>query len=326
MARLGDPSGGGAASQMTAIHLSVVVCTYNRMDLLAGCLDSLAGQTLPADRFEVIVVDNNSVDGTSAVVRACRAGRGNLRYVVEARQGLSHARNRGCQEAVGTHLVYLDDDARVPPTYLASVCRVLERHDPDIVGGPVFPFYTSTKPRWFKDEYEIRRYADESGFSTTCGISGSNFIIRKPTLQRLGGFDPSLGMRGAEQRFGEERKVLETYREVTPIGEQRVYYDLDCVVLHHVPDHKMRVRYMVVRGFRAGRMTVSVTRRGATAGSFTGLVVRYPLSLGRMLRREFARGLRGVDWIEIARTLAIQAGKLVEGVRQVGGSVLRRHR
>jgi glycosyltransferase involved in cell wall biosynthesis len=313
---------------LSAIHLSVIVCTYDRRDLLAGCLHSLGGQTLSPDRFEVVVVDNNSSDDTVAVVENHRAILPNLRYAFEPVQGLSHARNRGSAEARGSHLVYVDDDARVPPTYLVSVVDALERHQPDILGGPVYPFYTEAKPWWFKDQYEIRHYADASGFSTTCGVSGSNFVIRKDVLARLGGFDPSLGMRGAEQRFGEDRKVLETYRRVTPVGAQRIYYDLDCVVLHHVPRHKMHICYVLERAFRGGRMTVVVTDRGATPKSFVTLVIRYPLSFANVLRGGFAEGWRHPDWIQIARSLAIQAGKFVEGTRQIGratGRRLRRH-
>lgn len=308
-------------------HLSVIVCTYNRCDMLAGCLESLAGQTLSPDRFEVVVVDNNSRDDTAGVVEHQRATLPNLRDVFEPIPGLSHARNRGAAEAVGTHLVYVDDDARMPPTYLACVLDCLERNQPDILGGPVYPFYTEAKPRWFKDHYEIRRYAEASGFSTTCGVSGMNFVIRRDVLPRLGGFDPALGMRGTEQGFGEERKVLELYRRVTPVDAQRVYYDLDCMVLHHVPRHKMRISYMLGRGFRGGRMLVVVTGRGATPKSFATLLVRYPRSFANVLRGGgFAQGWRHVDWVQIARSLAIQAGKFVEGTHQMGRAASRRLR
>ena len=227
---------------------------------------------------------------------------------------------------MGTHLAYVDDDARVPPTYLSCVLDTLERHQPDILGGPIYPFYTEAKPRWFKDQYEIRHYAEASGFSTTCGVSGSNFVIGRALLARLGGFDPALGMRGTEQRFGEDRKVLETYRRLTPVHEQRVYYDLDCVVLHHVPRHKMRIGYVLGRGFRGGRMTVVVTDRGATPQSFAALLIRYPRSFVNVVRGGFAQGWRHADWLPIARSLAIQAGKFVEGLRQIGRAASRRLR
>jgi glycosyltransferase involved in cell wall biosynthesis len=311
---------------MMVVHLSVIVCTYNRRNLLAGCLQSLGDQRLSPARFEVVVVDNNSTDDTAAVVERQRALLANLRYVFEPVQGLSHARNRGASAAVGTHLVYVDDDTRLPSTYLSCVLDTLERTQPDLLGGPVHPFYTEAKPRWFKDRYEIRKYAEASGFSTTCNVSGMNFVIRKDLLPRLGGFDPSLGMRGAEQRFGEERKVLETYREVTPVVAQRVYYDLDCMLFHHVPGHKMRIRYILGRGFRIGRMLVVVTGRGATPRSFGSLLVHYPRSFVNVLRGSAADGWRHLDWVQIARSLAIQAGKLVESTRQMGGAAGRRLR
>ena len=119
----------------TNVHLSVIVCTYNRRDLLAGCLESLGRQTLSPDRFEVVVVDNNSRDDTAAVVEYCRATLPNLRYVFEPEQGLSHAIGKSPRQ-MGTHLAYVDDDARVPPTYLSCVLDTLERHQPDILGGP----------------------------------------------------------------------------------------------------------------------------------------------------------------------------------------------
>jgi len=48
--------------------ISVIVTTYNRSDLLSGCLESLVNQTLDKTQYEVIVVDNNSTDNTSEVV------------------------------------------------------------------------------------------------------------------------------------------------------------------------------------------------------------------------------------------------------------------
>lgn len=308
------------------IHLSVIVCTYNRSGLLADCLDSLERQTLSRDRFEIVVVDNNSTDDTREVTAKHQAYLSNIRYIFEPTQGLSHARNRGCAEATGTHLVYVDDDARVPPRYLSSVLSALDRAQPDILGGPVYPFYTTAKPRWFRDEYEIRRYADQSEFSTSCTISGSNFVIRKELLRQLGGFDPGFGMRGNEQRLGEDRKLLELYRRGTPIAAQRVYYDLDCVVLHWVPPRKMRVLYVLGRAFRAGRMIAIVTGTGSTPESLAAPVIRYPRTLHRMLRAQLANGVRQIDWIEIARALTVQAGKFLEGSRQSGRLIVRRLR
>jgi len=78
-----------------ALKLSVVVCTYNRAQLLTEALDSVCNQTLDKSRYEIIVVDNNSADGTRELVGEFCRRFSNVRYCFEPQQGLSYARNRG---------------------------------------------------------------------------------------------------------------------------------------------------------------------------------------------------------------------------------------
>ena len=99
--------------ERSEIALSAVICTYNRYDLLPAAIESLVNQNLPADSFEVIVVDN-SPDQASAVRFGQRyAGLSNLTYLVEPKPGLSNARNRGTAAARGRVVAFIDDDARV---------------------------------------------------------------------------------------------------------------------------------------------------------------------------------------------------------------------
>jgi glucosyl-dolichyl phosphate glucuronosyltransferase len=235
-----------------APFLSVIVCTYNREKLLVDCLNSLASQSIDPERFELIVVDNNSRDGTPSLVRSHEQRVKHLRYVVETKQGLSHARNCGYETACGDYLIYLDDDAIAPPDYLENIFQVISEHEPDFLGGPVYPYYKTEKPGWFRDEYEARKYEDTSGFSTRCGISGGNFIVRKNVLQKLGLFDPAYGMSGGRLGMHDERKLLETYRQSTSLDQQKVYYSLECHILHYTPAEKMRLLYMLRRRMVAG--------------------------------------------------------------------------
>ncbi|MFH1754161.1 MAG: glycosyltransferase family A protein, partial [Candidatus Latescibacterota bacterium] len=94
------------------VKLSVIVCTYNRSPLLVSCLDSLVNQTLPVTNFEIVLVNNNSTDDTQAIAERYAGGHGNIRVINELKQGLSHARNRGWQEAKGKYVAYIDDDAK----------------------------------------------------------------------------------------------------------------------------------------------------------------------------------------------------------------------
>lgn len=231
--------------------ITVVVCTYNRGDLITGCLDSLADQTAEPSSFEVLVIDNNSSDNTYSIVsQYCRLQ--DLRLISEPAQGLSHARNRGLQEAKGDYIAYLDDDARVDPQYIENILKLLDQFSDsvDCYGGPILPFYTSPKPDWFKDEYEIRRLRKEAGFQTRGqSFSGSNMIWKKSTLQALGGFNPDVGIRGNQLILGEETLLFD---KLWKTQSPRLFYSPDLVVFHWVPDYKMQVKYRMQRAKATG--------------------------------------------------------------------------
>jgi glucosyl-dolichyl phosphate glucuronosyltransferase len=293
--------------------LTTIVCTYNRAFLLKNCLDSLAGQTLDKNYFEVIVVDNNSKDSTEQVVREYCQKYQNFRYVFEKEQGLSHARNRGCAEAKTEYLVYLDDDVIAPAEYLSNVLKVVNQYSPDIMGGPVYPYYTSKKPEWFKDEYEIRKNADESGFCKNCNISGGNFIIKKSVLEKLGMFDPSYGMIGNKLRMFEERRVLEKYRAATPESKQKVYYALECFIKHHVPEYKMKISYLVKRSFQGGKglseIDIQITHNNSVKDAIQSKSLMKQLTyISDKIKQ---KGIRNLDYVAGLRFVSVSLGKLV---------------
>lgn len=89
---------------------SVIIPTYNRSRLLAMTLESLAAQDLPAERFEVIVVDDGSSDDTAAVVDRYR-DRLRLSYHFQPDEGYrgALARNVGIQHATGQVCIFMDD-------------------------------------------------------------------------------------------------------------------------------------------------------------------------------------------------------------------------
>ena len=236
---------------MSAPLVSVIVCSYNRAPLLDKCLASLCEQRLPLDEFEVIVVDNHSTDNSAEIIQSYLPRLSGLRATFEANRNVSIARNLGCQLAQGEYVTYIDDDEIVPPEFLANLKGVITRYAPDIVGGPVFPYFTTPKPRWFLDRYETRQFATESGFSLTCRVNGGNFTIRRDILLRVGPFDPKHGIHPGT--LGEERKVLDTYRVGMPSEQQKVYYALECYVHHHVAPEKMKRWYMISRRFIGGR-------------------------------------------------------------------------
>ena len=111
----------------TPPKVSVIIPTYNRKDQLRETLDSLAQQTYPRERFEVIVVDDGSTDGTGTIAEEVFPF--TLRYVWQRNQGDATARNLGAQQSQADILVFLDDDILVEPGYLT---HLIQAHDMDL--------------------------------------------------------------------------------------------------------------------------------------------------------------------------------------------------
>jgi glucosyl-dolichyl phosphate glucuronosyltransferase len=238
------------------ILASVVVCTYNRAAMLPRALESLVQQTLEKHLFEVIVVDNASSDATPEVLRnlkACYAGC-NITLVREDRPGLGYARNTGAREARGTYVAFMDDDARADKDWLrfALDCFESVKPTPLVVGGPIFPFYDSPRPAWFKDEYEIRTWGQKPRhLKDGESFSGSNMILKKEVIEDYGGFGVEVGMKGPYLSVGEETVLLENIWRHG--GDTSLYYSPEPVMFHAVPAHKMTISYQLARAFVGGQ-------------------------------------------------------------------------
>lgn len=113
--------------------ISVIIPTYNRKVLLRETLQSLAQQTYSSDRFEVILIDDGSTDGTEEI--AAEAYPFTLRYFWQSNQGDAEARNFGARKSQAEFLVFLDDDILVEPGYLTYLIQSHEMSHNKIVIG-----------------------------------------------------------------------------------------------------------------------------------------------------------------------------------------------
>jgi len=227
---------------------SIVVCTYNREDLLVDCLKSLEMQTFNSAQYEVIIVDNNSSDNTQELSRKFVSANHNYRLIFEPEQGLSHARNRGLSEAKGEYVAFIDDDARAPNNWLETAARIIACHAPDIFGGPATSFFGCEAPVWYKESYGIRGDMGETGWLKEGFIVGTNIFFRKELLEEYGGFDPELGMKGDSVGYHEETAlVYRAFRE-----ERKVYYAKELAVKDRVPDYKLSPVYFIYSKYKVG--------------------------------------------------------------------------
>jgi glycosyltransferase involved in cell wall biosynthesis len=123
--------------------VSVVIPSYNRKDDLRETLQSLARQTYPSDRFEIIVVDDGSTDGTQEITKETFPFR--LRYLRQSNKGDAAARNVGAQQSNADILVFLDDDILVEPDYLTCLIQAQAMDEDRLVVGTWNLWQTKTR-------------------------------------------------------------------------------------------------------------------------------------------------------------------------------------
>jgi glucosyl-dolichyl phosphate glucuronosyltransferase len=133
--------------------IAAAVCTYNRYDMLAEALGSLAAQRAPGVAFEILVVDNSPDPARSAEEAKRHAGIAGLRWIHEKRPGLSRARNVATANAKAPIVAFLDDDARADPGWIAALAAAFDALGPQaqVVGGRILPWWGAARPAWLHD-------------------------------------------------------------------------------------------------------------------------------------------------------------------------------
>jgi len=236
------------------MDFSVIVCTYNRANNLPRCLGALARQNGTENMdWEVLVVDNNSSDGTQAMVeRLAQELPITIRYARETQQGLNYARNTGIRESRGTHFSYVDDDIEVSPDWLASLYRNFIANDADAVGGRIHLDPSITLPKWIQD-VETKGFLGFQDFGDEPFRMdgkrrypyGGNMAFNRRVVERIGYFNPLLGRKGEGKKRSELFKGAETdyFHRLADSGEVRIFYEPNAIVYHQVQPFQLEKKY-----------------------------------------------------------------------------------
>ena len=285
---------------MSEPEISVVIPVRDGARSLSRLLDSLQRQTLAAERFEVVVVDNASRDETAAVARA--AG---TTVVAEPVGNRSRARNRGVEAARADLIAFTDADCVAGEDWLEALlgCRA----EAPLVAGPVE--VTTGRPPNAVERLEQRwRFAQEhwvrQGWAAT-----ANLCARRAALDAIGGFDP------AYRHIGEDADLcLRARRAGFALG-----WCPGAVVRHEAESSP---RPMLKRAFRHGyganqalyrvgtghrawadplpaiRGDAALDRLGISASD---LDVAERRRLGRLARLGYTARVAGSLWFEVRR-------------------------
>lgn len=177
------------------VKLSVLVPTYNRLELLGRKLESLAAQTLPKDAFEVIVCDDGSTDGTRAWLAAQRAPFALHVLTPTEKLGAARARNRCAEQATGEILLFSDDDCLLAPEALVEHLDAHRRFpDSVIVGGLALPDALRREGR--REPFE--RAFGFGHRALWINATGANSSVPAWAFRRVGGYDRRFSGYGGE--------------------------------------------------------------------------------------------------------------------------------
>ena len=230
------------------MDISIIVCTYNRVDNLKDCFDCLASQEISSNfSWEVLLVDNNSSDHTQQFTQDYAAQCNFLlRYTFESKQGLSHARNHGINASSGAILIFIDDDIRVSRNWLQSIYNTFDTQQCDSVGGRIHIESAAKLPKWIKPElYGFLGYQDFGNEPHPIdGYKefpfGGNMAIRRSIFNKVGLFDTEMGRKGTGLKKEELFKGEETdfFHRLADAGG-KFYYQPDALVLHKILAHQL---------------------------------------------------------------------------------------
>jgi GT2 family glycosyltransferase len=300
--------------------ISVVICSYteDRWDRLMGALDSVRAQTRPPQQT-IVVVDYN-MDLYKRLIFTVPDV-----VIVENNgpKGLSGARNTGAAVAKAKVVAFLDDDAEAAPDWLERLAAMYD--DPDVlaVGGRVEPRWENSRPGYFAEELDWIVGCTYRGMPKVAAevrnVIGANMSFRADVLDRVGGFNPSLGRQDTLPLGCEETELC--IRAVLGSPGSRVVYEPAAIVQHHVPAVRGTFRYMLSRSWSEGISKAQVSR-----------IVGHKRALGperryirQVLPRAVFAGIRG--WIRSEDPAGLRrAGVIVAVLAATAAGYLRGRR
>lgn len=229
---------------MTTMDLSIIIVSWNTKNLLQKCLESIYA-TSQVGNFEVFVVDNNSADGSAAMVSEkfpqvkLIASKENL--------GFAKANNLAIKEATGEYLLILNPDTELYPETLSGALAFMTAHPdagamgckmvyPDGRNQPsvrrlptIWPItlLLLKLPKIFPNLRAIKHYlAEDFDYSQTQvveQIMGAFMLIHKKVIERVGAFD---------ERFFTWFEEVDLCRRIVDAG-YKIYYYPDIKIIHH---------------------------------------------------------------------------------------------
>lgn len=319
-------------NESNRLHVSVCICTHNGAERIGLVLEALGGQTERSPRWEVVVVDNASKDGTAAVVAkslsTCLPGRS--RCVAEPQPGLMYARRTAVNEARGEFIAFLDDDNIPAPDYLERLLDLLVKQPRvGIFGGRVWPEWVGEAEPLGKAVAFFALAACDRGDEpfayrdVTGGPAGAGMVIRRELLEKI--FEEKSLASTVTGRVG---KVLTGSDDTALVVRAHqlgyeVRYEPSLVLYHRIPASRTTREYLlklyegIGRGQAALRLLYDPRARNPVLRRLIGIKEWMRWVKGAMIgpsaetKREYGSLAGGVHELQQRQTL----GRFRESMR-----------
>jgi glycosyltransferase involved in cell wall biosynthesis len=223
------------------MKISLIVAVYNGGELLRKNLKSISNLKIsPNTEFETLVIDNNSVDDTSYIIKEyVKKYPERFRYIYEQKPGRSNALNTGINASKGEIIAFTDHDIILPDDWLIHIKEGFERFHCAGICGKVLPLWEKTPPIWLKEMQGVLAINLSMKIEKQVEMVGCNSAIKRECFIKYGGFRPDLGVRPGLHIGGEDTEF--SYR-ILKNGEKTVYFP-DMLVYHQIPANRMCKKY-----------------------------------------------------------------------------------
>ncbi len=218
---------------------SIIIPTYNRIEQLKFCLESIGNLHMKDFSYEIIVIDDGSTDSTTDYLSEIKEN--NFSFFRNRGKGPSAARNMGAQKADGKYLVFLDDDCSVPSDWLIKYNNLLKTFTDCVVGGSVLDATGHPISRVMEfvtlfHETDLNKINGKAQFLTS-----NNLLCERLVFLQSGGFDEGFGFAG-----GEDREFI--YRLIA--NNTKVFFQPEIQIYHH---HRLSIKRLVKQQINYGR-------------------------------------------------------------------------
>jgi len=234
--------------------VSIIICCYNSEKVLPQTIQHLANQKV-SNRidWEIIIVDNNSIDNTAKVAADVWGKTGSktpFDIVTQPIPGLSAAREKGVESSQYEYIIFVDDDNWLEENYVTNVYNIMEKNpDIGILGGVGIPVYEEEPPEWFikyNVRYAVGKQSDRSGdISFKKGyVYGAGMVIRKSVWYYV----KSLGFKNYVSDRSKNKLLSGGDNEICYIVRlvgYKIWYDESLKFKHFIPQKRLTYKYFL---------------------------------------------------------------------------------